>query len=373
MVGPTAGRQARCNNASVNVLVDSGASRHQFDDAIIPRMRDRLGDNKILGTPKTSSTAGGGELMGTAQGLLRGNLIDDKGVRRLVHLSCLVVPGLGRNLFSVKQAARNGIVSIFDMNTPRLETDNFTIPLQELGYDLYYFSLYFNDGIDRPELAMHAATGANLWHRRLGHLNRKSLDLLKNFDNTNGVSFDGTVTDCDVCVVGKSHRLAHPKTIDHKVKLRFRLFLVDLMEPLTPEALGGYKYVTKISDEYTKWTEIYLLKSKHDALSSFQMFVQSVVIPGFRMERLRTDKGCKFTSKKFQNYCLQTGVSLKFASTNTPLYIGMSKRVGRTLAAMVRCMLADSGLPEFLWGELVFTTAFLGNRAPHSAIGMQSP
>ena len=40
---------------------------------------------------------------------------------------------------------------------------------------------------------------------------------------------------------------------------------------------------------------------------------------------------------------------------------------------MVRCMLADSGLPKFLWGELMFTAAFLSNRAPYSAIGMQSP
>ena len=40
---------------------------------------------------------------------------------------------------------------------------------------------------------------------------------------------------------------------------------------------------------------------------------------------------------------------------------------------MVRCMLADSGLSKFLWGELMFTAAFLGSRAPHSAIGMQSP
>ena len=36
-------------------------------------------------------------------------------------------------------------------------------------------------------------------------------------------------------------------------------------------------------------------------------------------------------------------------------------------------MLADSGLPKFLWGELMFTAAFLGNRTPHSAIDMQSP
>ena len=69
--------------------------------------------------------------------------------------------------------------------------------------------------------------------------------------------------------VGKGHELTHRKTADHKVKLRCQLVFADLMGPITPEALGGYKHITEISDEYTKWTETYLLKSKHDTLSSF--------------------------------------------------------------------------------------------------------
>ena len=85
------------------------------------------------------------------------------------------------------------------------------------------------------------------------------------------------------------------------------------------------------------------------------------------------DKGGEFIGKKFQDYRLQTGVSLEYESTHTPRKIGMSECVGRTLAAMVRCMLAGSGPPKFLWGELMFTAASLGNRASHSAIGMQSP
>ena len=138
------------------------------------------------------------------------------------------------------------------MSTPRLKTDNFTISLQGLGYDLYSFSLDFNHGSDRPELAMQDATSANLWHRRIGHLNRKSLDLLKNIDN-NGVSFDGTVPDCDVCAVGKSHQLAHPKTTDHKVKTPFPAGFRKPDRIFDSEALGGYKYVTKISNEHTEW------------------------------------------------------------------------------------------------------------------------
>ena len=70
----------------------------------------------------------------------------------------------------------------------------------------------------------------------------------------NGVSFDGPVPDCDMCAVGKSYQLAHPKTTDHKVNLSFQLIFVDMMGPITSEPLGGYKYITKISDEYTKST-----------------------------------------------------------------------------------------------------------------------
>ena len=41
-IGPTARPRTGCLNYSVNVLVDSGASGHYFDDAIIPGFRDRL-------------------------------------------------------------------------------------------------------------------------------------------------------------------------------------------------------------------------------------------------------------------------------------------------------------------------------------------
>ena len=73
-------------------------------------------------------------------------------------------------------------MSIFDMDNPRLEANKPMFPLQALGHDLYSFSVSVTHGGNGQELVMQAATNANLWHRRLGHLNRKSLDLLKNLD-----------------------------------------------------------------------------------------------------------------------------------------------------------------------------------------------
>ena len=114
--------------------------------------------------PRKIITVGGGQLDGLAKGLLSDICGGGKGVRRSVKLSCLVVPGLGRNLFSVKQAARNDIVSIFDMDDPRLEANNFNPPLQELGYDLYSFSLDLSNKICAAELAMQATAKATLSH-----------------------------------------------------------------------------------------------------------------------------------------------------------------------------------------------------------------
>ena len=149
-------------------------------------------------------------------------------MQRLTQISVLIVPGLGRNLFSFKQASRNGVVSILDKYNPRLEANNFTLPLQELKNDLYFFSLDLLSGSSAPELAMQAAATATLWHRRMGHLNRKSLDLLKKVNNK-GVSFDGTVADCDVCAAGESRQRDHPKTADQHVQHPFQLVFTDPM------------------------------------------------------------------------------------------------------------------------------------------------
>ena len=55
----------------------------------------------------------------------------------------------------------------------------------------------------------------------------------------NGITFDGTIADCDVCAVGKGQQLARSKKAQHAGITRpFRLCYGDLMGPFTPEAYG---------------------------------------------------------------------------------------------------------------------------------------
>ena len=190
----------------------------------------------------------------------------------------------------------------------------------------------------------------------------------------NGIDYSGSVEAFDVCAVGKSAQQAHPKKATHDIKQPLQLVLVDLMRSMFPPPLGGFQYVSKFVVQQTTCKEIFLIKAKSDAIDTVKLINPSLVTPtGLRLERLRGDRGTENTARAFQIYCLQIGVKLEFASTNTSQQIGANARAGRTLAAIVRCLLTDSGLSNFLWGGLMQTAVYLINTVPHAALGNITP
>ena len=148
---------------SVTILVDSGAFGHYFNDLIIPSLRHRLLNYVLLIIPRKILTAGGALLEGTAEGILKGLVIDNHRKQHLVRIAFLIVPGIGCNLFSVKMATKKSVVSIFDFYNPRLELPGITVPLH--AEDGYLYSLVFDLSVDShrgKKLAMNAMINAQL-------------------------------------------------------------------------------------------------------------------------------------------------------------------------------------------------------------------
>lgn len=113
------------------------------------------------------------------------------------------------------------------------------------------------------------------------------------------------------------------------VKRAFQLVSCDRMGPMTPPALGGFFLVGKCVDQQTRWKQVFLMKSKKDAIYTLRLFVQALVIPtGLRLERLRTDKGGQFTGGEYRQYCLDIGVKQEIAAVNTPQQIGPTSEAG---------------------------------------------
>ena len=67
------------------------------------------------------------------------------------------------------------------------------------------------------------------------------------------------------------------------------------MIPIKPAALGGDSYVTKFVDQHTKWKEIFLIRTKPQALDALKLYNNPLVIPNNTgLIRLRADKGTEF-------------------------------------------------------------------------------
>ena len=80
-----------------------------------------------------------------------------------------------------------------------LEVADITVPLRGEDDSLYSFKQDLSaDGYAGKKLAMNAVDSAQVWHRRLGHLNKRSLEPM-NRQNGNDVAFDGSIADSDVC------------------------------------------------------------------------------------------------------------------------------------------------------------------------------
>ena len=100
-------------------------------------------------------------LDGTDEGTVQGLVTNNRGVQHLARISIFIVPGIRRNLFSVKSATKKGTVSIFDFDNPRLELSGTTVPLHAEDGDLYSFVFDLSaDSHGGKELAMDAITNA---------------------------------------------------------------------------------------------------------------------------------------------------------------------------------------------------------------------
>ena len=114
------------------------------------------------------------------------------------------------------------------------------------------------------------------------------------------------------------------------------------------------------------------MKDRTHSVDSLGFSNKGAVVPtGERIQRLRGDLGTELTNADARQYYLDTGITLEFASQTTPQQIGANERAGRTIVNIVRC--ADSGLPKFLWGELMPTAVFPSNRSPRAALNSGTP
>ena len=372
------------------LLVDSGASESFLDDERIPGLKERMREFKELSTPKEITTAGKHPIYGVGTGIISFTTRDSHGAQLPVNLRALVVPGLGRNIFAPTVELKYGVRFVLEFGYSHLIIGGIIVTLKQDPRDQGMCSLDImflrnpqdellgkSEGVphdDVPGVVYATAADADIWHRRLGHMNPRSMELLRRKEG-NGEEYTVTVSDCDICALSKSRQQAHPKKSTRTTTRPMQLIYTDLMGPFTPPAKEGYRYVSKFTDDYSRMKEVYLLRNKSEAAESLHQYNITVAVPlGLCIEIVRCDKGGEYIGKEFKTLCVNAGINVDYTSTNKPQQNGVSERDGQTLAQITRCVMKDRNFPPSLWGELIiFTAAYLSNRSPHSTLGGTTP
>nr|GEW03058.1 hypothetical protein [Tanacetum cinerariifolium] len=153
-----------------------------------------------------------------------------------------------------------------------------------------------------------------LWHRRLGHVNFKTIIKLLKENLVRGLPtkrFKNGQT-CVACLKGKQHKASSTKDETSGILKRF---------------------ITEIENLVDKKVKV-----------------------------IRCDNGTEFKNSVMNDLCAMKGIRREFSVARTPQQNGVAERRNRTLIEAAKTMLADSKLPTIFWAEAVNTACYVQNR-----------
>ena len=331
------------NNSSRNSwILDSGATQHMCNNKSHFTNFESF-TTMITIADNTKITATG-----------KGNVnINTKDGNTFTLLDVLYVPQLASNLLSVCCAMKNPNIKF-----------NFTNGKCEIFFDQELIATArTEDSLLVLETCNSSAftsksTDVLTWHKRLGHVNEEYLKKELNSSDIGKFS-------CDTCLKNKSTRIIS-RNQPVRSKRPLEKIHSDLAGPITPISLGGNKYVITFTDEYSRFSWVFLKNVKSGCLDAFKIFKKMVENEfNEKIAFLHCDNGGEYSSNEFKRFAHNEGIQLQYTVPYTPEQNGVAERLNRTLFNMARCFLNDTtNLNKSLWAELIKTACYIKNRLP---------
>nr|GEY85408.1 putative ribonuclease H-like domain-containing protein [Tanacetum cinerariifolium] len=178
---------------------------------------------------------------------------------------------------------------------------------------------------------------SNLWHRRLGHVNFKTINKLVKGNLVRGLPSKVFTNEnsCVACKKDKQHRAScKSKTVSSVDQPLFRLH-VDLFGP----------------------TFVKSLNETASVLKTFLVGLENLL--SLKVKIIRCDNGTEFKNVDLNQL---KGIKREFSVPRTPQQNGIAERKNRTLIEAARTLLAYSLLPIPFWAEAVNTACYVQNK-----------
>ena len=372
---------ASASRRSDEVVVDSGATSHIFNDVTV----EQFGDSDIMPTPTAIRTGKkGAHLRATGRGAV-GSL-----------RNVLVVPQdqLLENVASVPQLDLAGYTVTFANQSAKLfDKKNRLVAEGKLGDDKSYRWSLRDIASARDRLLLGSAVdprpNLNLYHRRLGHRNKRCLRRAIIEGRCKGIPISAAKNCrnplCDSCVKAKATR--HSFARARRVRItprtkplvplvaRVKTMHTDMKGPMSVCGPSGEKYLQIFTDGDTKWRWIKFLKKKSDASKTIRQLIE------FDLMRERqslveywADGAPELISEDITTFLAKHGTKVGYSPPYTPELNGVAERSNRTIYEAFFAMWLASNLPCMRWVWAAIYSETITNCLPtDTAFGWMSP
>jgi hypothetical protein len=128
-------------------------------------------------------------------------------------------------------------------------------------------------------------------------------------------------------------------------------------------------------DDATRYTVVYLLRTKDQVLKSYKSFKAWAITQQHcnSIKVLRSDRGGEYLSNDFDKHLVAAGTARCLTTHDTPQLNGIAERLNQTLLEHVHALRHKAGLPKMLWGEALCHVTWLKNRMAMHVLDAKTP
>nr|GEU89683.1 uncharacterized mitochondrial protein AtMg00810-like [Tanacetum cinerariifolium] len=147
---------------------------------------------------------------------------------------------------------------------------------------------------------------SKLWHRRLGHLNFKTMIKLVKGNLVRGLpsKIFKNNQDCVACQKGKQHRAFCKTKTENSISLPLHLFHMDLFGPTFVKSLMKKMYCLAVTDDFSRFTWVFFLASKDETIAILKTFITGIENQvDHKLKVIRSDNRTEFKNREMNQFC----------------------------------------------------------------------
>ncbi|GJZ65728.1 putative ribonuclease H-like domain-containing protein [Tanacetum coccineum] len=180
-----------------------------------------------------------------------------------------------------------------------------------------------------------------MWHRRVGHLNFKTMNKLVRNNLVRGFpskSFENDHT-CVAYLKGKQHMASCKTKLVNSISKPIHTLHMDLFGPSFVSSLNHKWYCLVVTDDFSRFTWAFFLKSKDETGSILSNFIIEIEnLKDLKVKIIRCDNRGEFKNREMDEFYTKKGIKREFSNARPPQQNGVAERRNRTLIEAARTL-----------------------------------